>query len=156
MTLPDGCVGNVSVDGRPSLHRVWIAPREAVATIGAGDAFLAGYVAARYEGSAPGECLRYGVACGAESTQRLGAGVVDPQGVGRLLSEVDVERARRSPPRPSERRSSRRPRRPREGRACYSRDVAAAARHASPHLLLDPACAGSFRPPPSLGSPNGA
>jgi 1-phosphofructokinase/tagatose 6-phosphate kinase len=91
VTLPDGCVGNVLIDGRPSLHRVWIAPREAVATIGAGDAFLAGYIAARYEGSTPGECLRYGVACGAESTKRLGAGVVDPQGVERLLSEVDVE-----------------------------------------------------------------
>jgi 1-phosphofructokinase/tagatose 6-phosphate kinase len=91
VTLPDGCVGNVLVDGRPSLHRVWIAPREAVATIGAGDAFLAGYVAARYEGSPPGECLRYGVACGAESTKRLGAGVVDQQGVERLLTEVDVE-----------------------------------------------------------------
>jgi 1-phosphofructokinase/tagatose 6-phosphate kinase len=91
VTLPDGCVGNVLVGGRPSLHRVWIAPREAVATIGAGDAFLAGYVAARYEGSPPGECLRYGVACGAESTKRLGAGVVDQQGVERLLAEVDVE-----------------------------------------------------------------
>jgi 1-phosphofructokinase/tagatose 6-phosphate kinase len=91
VTLPDGCVANVTVDGRPSLYRTWIAPREAVATIGAGDAFLAGYVAARYEGSAPPECLRYGVACGAESTQRLGAGVVDAQGVERLLSEVEVE-----------------------------------------------------------------
>ncbi len=92
VTLPDGCVANVVVDGRPALRRVRIARREAVAAIGAGDAFLAGYVAARYEGSAPDECLRYGVACGAESTQRLGAGVVDPQGVGRLLAGVDVER----------------------------------------------------------------
>jgi len=92
ITLPDGCVATVDVDGHPALHRVWIAPRDAVATVGAGDAFLAGYVAARYSGSAPAECLRFGVACGAESTQRLGAGLVDRAGVERLLSEVDVER----------------------------------------------------------------
>ncbi len=92
ITLPDGCVATVDVAGQPALHRVWIEPRDAVATVGAGDAFLAGYVAARYSGSAPAECLRFGVACGAESTQRLGAGLVDPKGVERLLSEVDVQR----------------------------------------------------------------
>jgi len=92
VTLPDGCVANVLLEGRPALHRALIEPREAVATIGAGDAFLAGYIAARYEGSEPAECLRYGVACGAESTQRLGAGVVDTKGVRRLLAEVGVER----------------------------------------------------------------
>ncbi len=92
VTLPDGCVASVLVDGRPELHRVWIEPREAVATVGAGDAFLAGYVSARYAGSAPSECLRFGVACGAESTQRLGAGLIDPKGAERLLAEVDVER----------------------------------------------------------------
>ncbi len=92
VTLPDGCVANLLVDGRRALHRAWIAPREAIATIGAGDAFLAGYVAARYGGEGPIDCLRYGVACGAESTQRLGAGSVDPRGVERLLPEVEVER----------------------------------------------------------------
>jgi 1-phosphofructokinase/tagatose 6-phosphate kinase len=64
--------------------------REAVAAVGAGDAFLAGYVAARYAGRAPADCLAYGVACGAESTQRLGAGLVDPRDVERLLGEVQV------------------------------------------------------------------
>jgi fructose-1-phosphate kinase PfkB-like protein len=73
------------------LHRVWIEPREAVAGVGAGDAFLAGFVAARYTGSPPAECLRFGVACGAESTQHLGAGLIDPREVERLLGEIDVE-----------------------------------------------------------------
>jgi 1-phosphofructokinase/tagatose 6-phosphate kinase len=91
ITLPDGCVASLDVDGRPSAFRVWIEPREAVATVGAGDAFLAGYVAARYTGSAPEECLRFGVACGAESIQRLGAGRIEPRGVERLLSEIDVQ-----------------------------------------------------------------
>jgi 1-phosphofructokinase/tagatose 6-phosphate kinase len=92
MTVPDGCFASVLVDGEPVLQRVRIEPREPVATVGAGDAFLAGYVAARYGGKPPAECLRFGVACGAESTQRLGAGLVDAQKVERLLPEVEVER----------------------------------------------------------------
>jgi 1-phosphofructokinase/tagatose 6-phosphate kinase len=92
MTLPDGCVASIVVDGAPLLHRVWIEARETVASVGAGDAFLAGFVAARYTGSRPAECLRFAVACGAESTQRLGAGLIDPREVERLLGEIEVER----------------------------------------------------------------
>ena len=92
MTVPDGCFASVLIEGEPVLHRVRIEPREAVATVGAGDAFLAGYIAARYGDRTPPECLRYGVACGAESTQRLGAGLVDPQRVERLVGEVEAER----------------------------------------------------------------
>jgi 1-phosphofructokinase/tagatose 6-phosphate kinase len=92
MTLPDGCVASVLVEGASTLHRVWVAPREAVAAVGAGDAFLAGFVAARYTGSPAPECLRFGVACGAESTQRLGAGLIEPREVDRLLGEIEVER----------------------------------------------------------------
>ena len=90
MTVPDGCFSSVLVEGEPKLYRVRIEPREAVAAVGAGDAFLAGYVAARYEGKPPAECLRNGVACGAESVQRLGAGLVDPHKVERLLPEIEV------------------------------------------------------------------
>jgi len=92
MTLPDGCVASIVVNGGPVLHRVWIESREAVAAVGAGDAFLAGFVAARYTGSAPEECLRFAVACGAESTQRLGAGLIEPREVERLLGEIEIER----------------------------------------------------------------
>jgi 1-phosphofructokinase family hexose kinase len=92
MTLPDGCVASVLIDGRPTLHRAFLEPREAVAAVGAGDAFLAGYVAARYTGQSPEECLRHGVACGAESTQRLGAGLVEVREVERLMAEIDVQR----------------------------------------------------------------
>ena len=66
-----------------------IEPR---ATVGSGDAFLAGFVAARYSGKSTEECLAFGVACGAESTQHLGAGLVDPDRVQRLLGEIQVER----------------------------------------------------------------
>ena len=90
MTVPDGCVACVHVDGALTLFRVMIEPREAVAPVGAGDAFLAGYVAARYEGRTTEECLRFGVACGAESTSRLGAGLVDPREIDKLTGEVEV------------------------------------------------------------------
>jgi len=48
-------------------------------------------VAARYSGRDDLDCLRFAVACGAESTQHFGAGVVDPGQVQRLLGEVDLE-----------------------------------------------------------------
>lgn len=97
MTLQDGCVAGVRDDpsnGTPAplrLLRARIEVREAVAGIGAGDAFLAGLVAARYEGRPEDEALRTAVACGADATQRLGAGLVDPHQVERLIHEVEIE-----------------------------------------------------------------
>jgi 1-phosphofructokinase/tagatose 6-phosphate kinase len=91
MTVPDGCYAHVLDDGS-ALFRVSVEEQEARSRIGSGDAFLAGYVAARYGGRTPVECLRYGVACGAESIQHFGAGVIDPPKVDRLLNEVDAER----------------------------------------------------------------
>jgi 1-phosphofructokinase len=91
MTLPDGCFAQVLVDGRPGFKRVRIAPREPVARRGSGDAFLAGYLSARYESRPPDQCLRFGVACGAESTGRLGAGLIDPREARRLLGEIELE-----------------------------------------------------------------
>ena len=91
MTLPDGCVACVVDGGERRLLRVWIDPREAVAAVGSGDAFLAGFVASRYGGQPVEECLRFGVACGAESTMRLGAGLIDPRAVERMLAETTVE-----------------------------------------------------------------
>ena len=92
MTVPDGCYAAVKVDGIPTVFRVSIEPLEARSPIGSGDAFLAGYVASRYEGRGPEDCLRRGVACGAESTQHIGAGIIDPGRVEKLLDKVTVER----------------------------------------------------------------
>jgi 1-phosphofructokinase/tagatose 6-phosphate kinase len=89
VTVPDGCFAQVLTPTGPQLYRVCVAQQEARAAIGSGDAFLAGYVAARYSGETPEDCLRFGVACGAESTQHFGAGVIDPQGVDRLLGAVE-------------------------------------------------------------------
>jgi 1-phosphofructokinase family hexose kinase len=90
MTLADGCVAQVLVDGQRRLKRARIEPREPIAKRGSGDAFLAGYVAARYEGRAADQCLRFAVACGAESTARLGAGLIDAREARRLMGDVEL------------------------------------------------------------------
>jgi len=88
MTVRDGCWAQMIVEGAPRAYRVSVPQQDTVAGVGAGDAFLAGYVAERYRGSTPEECLRFGVACGAESVGRLGAGLIDVRAVERLLPEV--------------------------------------------------------------------
>ena len=91
MTMSSGCLALVGAEPERRLRRVVIEALEPVSSVGSGDAFLAGYVAARYGGDTPEECLRFATACGAESTQHFGAGVVDPKVVERLLAEVRVE-----------------------------------------------------------------
>ncbi|MDO9353957.1 MAG: 1-phosphofructokinase family hexose kinase [Solirubrobacteraceae bacterium] len=90
ITLPDGCAAALKHGTGIKVHRARIPQREAVAPIGSGDAFLAGFLAARYQGRSDGDALRYAVACGADSTQRLGAGVVDPDEVARLSDMVEL------------------------------------------------------------------
>ena len=90
ITRPEGCVAAVGEGNARRLLEVHTEPLEPVSTVGSGDAFVAGYVAARYDGRAPEDCLAYGVACGAESTQHFGAGTVDRNQVERLLGEVSV------------------------------------------------------------------
>jgi 1-phosphofructokinase/tagatose 6-phosphate kinase len=92
MTVPDGCYACILEEGAPALHRITIEEQEARSSIGSGDAFLAGYVAARYMGQSGVDCLRFGVACGAESTQHFGAGILEPGRVERLVGEVSHER----------------------------------------------------------------
>jgi tagatose 6-phosphate kinase len=90
ITRPDGCVAVVGEGSERRYLEVRTEPLEPVSTVGSGDAFVAGYVAGRYEGRPVEDCLAYGVACGAESTQHFGAGTVDRNQVERLLGEVHV------------------------------------------------------------------
>jgi 1-phosphofructokinase/tagatose 6-phosphate kinase len=91
ITRPEGCVAVIGEGAERRFLEVRTESLDPVSTVGSGDAFLAGYVAARYDGSSADECLAYGVACGAESTQHFGAGVVDRNQVERLLGEVHVQ-----------------------------------------------------------------
>jgi 1-phosphofructokinase family hexose kinase len=92
MTLPDGCLAALGDPGERSLYRATLEPLEPVSSVGSGDAFLAGFVAARYGGRDREDCLRFAVACGAESTQHFGAGQLEAREVERLLSEVRIDR----------------------------------------------------------------
>ena len=91
MTLDDGCLAVLGEGADRHLYRATLEPLEPVSSVGSGDAFLAGFVAARYGGRDAESCLRFAVACGAESTQHFGAGRLDQRDVGRVLSEVRVE-----------------------------------------------------------------
>ncbi len=91
MTLADGCMAVLGDGADRRLYRATLEPLEPVSSVGSGDAFLAGYVAARYRGSGPEEGLRFAVACGAESTQHFGAGQLEQREVERLLPEVRLE-----------------------------------------------------------------
>jgi len=90
ITRPDGCVAAIGEGAERRVVEVRIRALDPVSTVGSGDAFLAGYTAARYDEREPEECLVYGVASGAESTQHFGAGTVDRNAVEHLLDEVEV------------------------------------------------------------------
>jgi 1-phosphofructokinase/tagatose 6-phosphate kinase len=91
ITNPSGCAAIVGQGSDRRRFEVEIEPLEPIAAVGSGDAFLAGYVAARYEGASPRDCLAYGVACGAQSTQHFGAGSLDPREVERLTDRLSVK-----------------------------------------------------------------
>jgi 1-phosphofructokinase/tagatose 6-phosphate kinase len=91
MTLPDGCLAMLADGGDRRVYRATLDPLEPVAAVGSGDAFLAGFVASRYAGRGDDDCLRFAVACGAESTQHFGAGGVEQREVERLVPDVRVE-----------------------------------------------------------------
>jgi 1-phosphofructokinase family hexose kinase len=91
ITLADGCLAVLGEPSERCLYRATLEPLEPVSSVGSGDALLAGFVAARYGGRDPEDWLRFAVACGAESTQHFGAGVLEQREVERLLPDVRVE-----------------------------------------------------------------
>ena len=89
----DGCVARVRTESakRGATYRAVLPARsDVVSTVGSGDAFLAGYLSARYAHRPPEAALALAVACGAASTQRVGAGVLDPSDVEALRRRVEV------------------------------------------------------------------
>jgi len=90
ITSAEGCAAIVGTGPDRRRYEVETDQMEPISTVGSGDAFLAGYVAARYEGRSARDCVAFGVACGAESTQHFGAGTLDPRAVARIYSRVAV------------------------------------------------------------------
>ncbi len=71
---------------RGSIPRV-----EPVASVGAGDVLLAGFLAARFNGRPFDEALRQAIGCAAASVVELGPGRFDPREALRLASSVELE-----------------------------------------------------------------
>jgi 1-phosphofructokinase family hexose kinase len=87
-----GCVARFQLGRKQRVFRASIAPLDAVvSTVGSGDAFLAGFISARFRKLDLAECLRHGLAAGAANTQRYGAGVLDAALAGELLEGAEVE-----------------------------------------------------------------
>ena len=91
VTQEEGCVASLLEGSERGFYEATAPALEPIAAVGSGDAFLAGFTAARFDGRPPQECLRLAVACGAESTQHFGAGTIDPQEVARLAERVEVK-----------------------------------------------------------------
>lgn len=87
-----GCVARLrQADGRYVTYRAMFPLRPVVSTIGSGDSFLAGFVAAWRSGAPDAVVLARAVATGAANTQRMGAGRFDPDDVEASTRRVKVE-----------------------------------------------------------------
>ena len=86
-----GCVARFHVGRRQRAFTARIAPLETVvSTVGSGDAFLAGFVSARFQKLDLADCLRHALAAGAANTQLYGAGVLDAADAERLVGGTEV------------------------------------------------------------------
>ena len=89
---PHGCVARFRIGRSQRLYTATVAPlASVVSTVGSGDAFLAGFVAARFQKMEHAECLRHALSVGAANTQHYGAGVLDVEDVRRLLPSTSVK-----------------------------------------------------------------
>jgi 1-phosphofructokinase family hexose kinase len=84
------CFGLFREERQVRRLRASIGRIEPVASVGAGDVLLAGFLAARLSGSPLDDALRKAVGCGAASVLELGAGRFDPREASRLAGMVDV------------------------------------------------------------------
>jgi len=90
ITTESGCVALLREDREAERFRATAPLLEPVSTVGAGDALLGAYLAARHNGRTHAEALRAAVATGAASTLEVGAGRFDVRQASRLQAGVDV------------------------------------------------------------------
>lgn len=90
ITTESGCVALVHEDREAERYRATAPLLEPVSTVGAGDALLGAYLAARHAGRSQAEALRAAVATGAASTLEVGAGRFDVRQASRLQAGVEV------------------------------------------------------------------
>ena len=96
ITREDGALAFVREGGRSLFLRATVPLLEVVSPVGAGDALLAGLLAARRAERPFAEALRHAVACGAASTQHEQPGMLDGREVQRLSALVEVSELTRA------------------------------------------------------------
>ncbi len=90
ITLESGCYLLVREERTVRRYRAVAPQLEPVSAVGAGDALLAQWLAARSDGVGAEDALRLAVAAGAASVLEVGAGRFDPAEAKRLTAAVEV------------------------------------------------------------------
>jgi 1-phosphofructokinase family hexose kinase len=90
LTCEDGVYALVREGPRLRRFQVEVERVEPVATVGSGDALLAGFLAGRVRGRSVEECLRLAVGCGTANTRSVGAGRFDAKDAARLAANARV------------------------------------------------------------------
>jgi 1-phosphofructokinase/tagatose 6-phosphate kinase len=90
ITLETGCYALVREERTVRRYRAVAPQLEPVSVVGAGDALLAQWLAARFEGVAAEEALRLAVAAGSASVLEVGAGRFVLAEARRLAATVEV------------------------------------------------------------------
>jgi 1-phosphofructokinase family hexose kinase len=88
ITVESGLYALIREGGQTRRFRVEAPAVEVLSTVGAGDALLAGYLAARLREATAEEALTQAVACGSANTLVAGAGVFNPRDLRRLEHET--------------------------------------------------------------------
>jgi 1-phosphofructokinase/tagatose 6-phosphate kinase len=91
ITQESACFGLFREERSLRRFRASIARIDPVASVGAGDVLLAGFLAARFNAQPLDQALRQGVACAAASVVELGPGRFDPREASRLAASVELE-----------------------------------------------------------------
>jgi fructose-1-phosphate kinase PfkB-like protein len=90
ITTAAGCYALVREERVPRRYRVLAPQLDPISVVGAGDALLAQWLAARLDGLGVEESLRLAVAAGSASVLEVGGGRFDPAEVKRLAALVEV------------------------------------------------------------------
>ena len=91
ITMETGCFALVREERQVRLYRAKAPEVEPVSILGAGDVFLARWIAALDEGRTAEEALRLAVGAGSASVLEVGAGRFDPREAARLAALVEVD-----------------------------------------------------------------
>ena len=91
ITQETSCFALFREDRQVRRFRASVARIDPIASVGAGDVLLAGFLAVRFNGGSPDEALRIAVGAAAASVLELGAGRFDVREASRLAVGVELE-----------------------------------------------------------------